>query len=219
MRKEGKTKVRIPLGDHNSASQTSHFLGVRSISPRVVRRGQPFNEPTQPVVCESREPRGQIVRIARARAVRTGQAGSSVRGVIRKPHRQSPLRHLSELRVGIVAIGHCEPWSACCPRIGLPHVINQAILRVSDSKGEGRMSYLQQTIKAVIRPGDEGGYVAECLEIAVVTQGRTLDETVKHLQEATALHLEGESLATFGLRDTPTLMLTMELDPVHAQAS
>ena len=81
------------------------------------------------------------------------------------------------------------------------------------------MSYLQQTIKAVIRPGDEVGYVAECLEIAVVTQGRTLDETVKHLQEATALHLEGEHLAAFGLREKPTLVLTMELDPAHAQAS
>ena len=81
------------------------------------------------------------------------------------------------------------------------------------------MSYLQQTIKAVIRPGDDSGYVAECLEIAVVTQGRTLDETVKHLQEATALHLEGEHLATFGLREKPTLVLTMELEPVHAQAS
>jgi len=84
---------------------------------------------------------------------------------------------------------------------------------------EDIMSYLQQTIKAVIRPGDEAGYVAECLEIAVVTQGRTLDETVKHLQEATALHLEGEHLAAFGLREKPTLVLTMELDPAHAQAS
>lgn len=78
---------------------------------------------------------------------------------------------------------------------------------------------LQQTIKAVIRAGDEVGYVAECLEIAVVTQGRTLDETVKHLQEAIALHLEGEHLADFGLREKPTLVLTMELDPAHVQAS
>lgn len=30
---------------------------------------------------------------------------------------------------------------------------------------------LQRTIKAVIRPGNESGYVAECVEIAVVTQG------------------------------------------------
>lgn len=81
------------------------------------------------------------------------------------------------------------------------------------------MSPLQQTIKAVIRPGDDVGYVAECLELAVVTQGRTLDETVKNLQEATALHLEGESPAPFGLREHPTVVLTMELDPLHAQAS
>jgi predicted RNase H-like HicB family nuclease len=108
---------------------------------------------------------------------------------------------------------------ARCPRIRLPHMMNKVILRTSGSEQEGIMSYLQQTIKAVIRPGDEVGYVAECLEIAVVTQGRTLDETVKHLQEATALHLEGEHLAAFGLREKPTLVLTMELDPAHAQAS
>lgn len=53
---------------------------------------------------------------------------------------------------------------------------------------------LQHTIKAVIRPGDQSGYVAECLEIPVVTQGRTLDETVANLREAAALHLEDEDL-------------------------
>ena len=35
------------------------------------------------------------------------------------------------------------------------------------------------TIQAIIYPGDDAGYVAECLELAVVTQGKTLDETVK----------------------------------------
>jgi len=38
--------------------------------------------------------------------------------------------------------------------------------------------HLQHTIKAVVRPGEQSGFVAECLEIPVVTQGRTLDETV-----------------------------------------
>jgi hypothetical protein len=33
---------------------------------------------------------------------------------------------------------------------------------------------LQQTVKSFIRPGDQSGYVAECLEISVVTQGRKL---------------------------------------------
>ena len=44
---------------------------------------------------------------------------------------------------------------ALCPRIRLPHMMNKVILRISGSKREGIMSYLQQTIKAVIRPGDE----------------------------------------------------------------
>ena len=37
---------------------------------------------------------------------------------------------------------------------------------------------LQHTIKAFIRRGKKC-YIAECLEIAVVTQGKTLDETVE----------------------------------------
>lgn len=73
----------------------------------------------------------------------------------------------------------------------------------------------QRTIKAVIRKG-VSHYVAECVEIAVVTQGLTLDETTKNLQEAVALHLEGEDLAELGLTPNPTLLVTMELDPAHA---
>lgn len=58
------------------------------------------------------------------------------------------------------------------------------------------MTHWQQTINAVIRHGDESGYVAECIEVAVVTQGQTIDETVANLKEAVALHLEGEAPAT-----------------------
>jgi predicted RNase H-like HicB family nuclease len=81
------------------------------------------------------------------------------------------------------------------------------------------MKHLQQTIKVIIRPGDESGFVAECVEIAVVTQGRTLDETVSNLREAVALHLEGEKAADFGLRERPTLLVTMEIEPSYAQAT
>jgi predicted RNase H-like HicB family nuclease len=75
---------------------------------------------------------------------------------------------------------------------------------------------LQHTIKAVVRPGDESGYVAECLEIPVVTQGTTLDETIANLHEAVSLHLEDEDLAALGLAANPTIIVTMELDAVHA---
>ena len=49
---------------------------------------------------------------------------------------------------------------------------------------------LQHTIKAVIRPGEQSGFVAECVEIPVVTEGATLDEVAANLREAVALHLE-----------------------------
>jgi len=82
------------------------------------------------------------------------------------------------------------------------------------------MANLQQKkFKAVIRSGDQSGYVAECVEIAVVTQGRTLDDTVANLREAVGFHLEGESSSAFGLRNHPTLLITFEPDPTHAQAS
>ena len=57
---------------------------------------------------------------------------------------------------------------------------------------------LQHTIKAIIRRGDTH-YIGECVEIAVVTQGKTLDETVQNLQEAVSLHLDGENLSEMGL--------------------
>jgi len=74
---------------------------------------------------------------------------------------------------------------------------------------------LQHTIKAIVRKG-ESHYVAECVEIAVVTQAKTLDETIKNLQEAVELHLQGENLTELGLASNPTLIVTMELEPVHA---
>jgi len=77
------------------------------------------------------------------------------------------------------------------------------------------MAPLQKTIKAFIRKGEQF-YIAECLEINVITQGKTLDEVIANLQEAVGLHLEGENLEDFGLAPNPTLVLTMELDPLHA---
>ena len=71
---------------------------------------------------------------------------------------------------------------------------------------------MHRSIKAFVHKGDNY-YVAECLEIAVVTQGKTLDETLANLQEAVALHLEGENLADFDLAPNPSLMVTFELEP------
>jgi len=40
----------------------------------------------------------------------------------------------------------------------------------------------------------EHQYVAEGVDLPVVTQGKTLDELVKNIQEAVSLQLEGEKL-------------------------
>jgi len=75
--------------------------------------------------------------------------------------------------------------------------------------------HLQHTIKAVVRRGEQY-YVAECVEIAVVTQGKTLDDTIKNLREAVELHLQGEDLSELGLAPNPTLIVTMEVEPAYA---
>ncbi len=69
---------------------------------------------------------------------------------------------------------------------------------------------MQQTIKAFVHRSDTQ-YVAECLEISVVTQGGTLDETIENLQEAVELHLEDEDPAEFGLVPHPPLLVAIEL--------
>ena len=80
---------------------------------------------------------------------------------------------------------------------------------------DGQRAAVQRTIKAFIRKGDDR-YVAECVEIAVVTQGDSVDETLANLQEAVSLHLEGEDLAELGLANDPVILVTMELEPSHA---
>jgi predicted RNase H-like HicB family nuclease len=74
---------------------------------------------------------------------------------------------------------------------------------------------LQRTIKAMIRYGEESGFIAECFDISVVTQGATLDEVVVNLREAVRLHLEGEDLSQLGLASNPTLLVTMELESTN----
>ena len=74
---------------------------------------------------------------------------------------------------------------------------------------------LQRIIKAFVRRGEEQ-YIAECVDIAVVTQGTTLDETLANLQEAIALHLEGEDLSELGLASDPAVLVTMEAELTRA---
>lgn len=72
---------------------------------------------------------------------------------------------------------------------------------------------MKRTIQVRILRGEKQ-YVAECLDLPVVTQAATLDELAANIQEAITLHLEGEDLAELGLARNPTILATMELDAV-----
>jgi predicted RNase H-like HicB family nuclease len=72
---------------------------------------------------------------------------------------------------------------------------------------------MKHTIQVRIFRG-EGQYVAECLDLPVVTEASTLDELSANIQEAIALHLEGENLEDLGFAPNPTILATMELQAV-----
>ncbi len=59
-------------------------------------------------------------------------------------------------------------------------------------------------------------YVAECMDLPVVTQGKTLDEAVANIKEAVELHLEGENLADLGILPGYSILASFELEPAHA---
>jgi predicted RNase H-like HicB family nuclease len=61
-------------------------------------------------------------------------------------------------------------------------------------------------VKRIVRVRISRGqrqFVAESLDVAVVTQAPTPDELAVNIREAIGLHLEGESLAEPGFSENP----------------
>jgi len=77
-------------------------------------------------------------------------------------------------------------------------------------------SPLQRSALVVIREGEDGYFVASGINVAVVTQGKTLDETVSNIREAVALYFEDEDLAILGFAPNPSIAITMELESAVA---
>lgn len=72
---------------------------------------------------------------------------------------------------------------------------------------------MKRTIQVRISKG-EHQFVAECLDLPVVTQAPSLDELAANIREAIGLHLEGEDLAELGIAGNATILATMELEAV-----
>ena len=71
--------------------------------------------------------------------------------------------------------------------------------------------HIKKTIKAIVSH-DGKYYTAECVEIDVFTQGRTLDEVVDNIRKAVAVHLEGEDPGEFGLEPEPGILIMLEVE-------
>ena len=61
----------------------------------------------------------------------------------------------------------------------------------------------------------EKQYVAEGVELAIVTQAKTLDELVKNIHEATELHLKSAKPADFGLIPSPLISINFDLPQLN----
>ena len=57
-------------------------------------------------------------------------------------------------------------------------------------------------------------FVAKCVELGVVSQGKTIEEAQKNLKEATELYLEKETVLRKSLPQKAPLITTFELKHV-----
>ena len=114
-----------------------------------------------------------------------------------RPHHQSRLEYFRK-----TARGRYELLPQ--HRLSRGRRVSAPAVTQSDSRPQ------RDTIHAVVTK-DESTYVVDCHEIAVVTQGRTIDEALTNLIEAVTLHLEGEDLATLGLKGLKRIHVSYEL--------
>ena len=75
---------------------------------------------------------------------------------------------------------------------------------------------MRRIIQVKIYKGEKY-YVAECLDLPVVSQGKTLDEVVANIKEAIELHLEGEDLKELEILPDYSILINLEL-PTYAKA-
>jgi len=57
----------------------------------------------------------------------------------------------------------------------------------------------------------DNSYIAEGVDLAIVTGADTLDELVKNIKEAVELHFEGEDESTFEFTNKLSILLNYEI--------
>lgn len=70
---------------------------------------------------------------------------------------------------------------------------------------------MKHIIQFQIQKGEKY-YVAHGIDLPIVTQGKTLDELTRNIQEAVELQLENENLSDFELSKNPSILVNFELE-------
>ena len=73
-----------------------------------------------------------------------------------------------------------------------------------------------KSIQIRVQPGEQSGYVADCMDLPVVSQGATIDEAMANIREAIELHLADEDPVALGISTTAPMLTTMQLEPLRA---
>ena len=95
------------------------------------------------------------------------------------------------------------------PRGGPSAEIPPSRIAEAEAPYESGSGAARSVIHAVVVES-EGQYVADCLEVPVVTQGASLDELLGNLREALDLYMSDEDLVLLGLVSEPRLLISFE---------
>lgn len=58
---------------------------------------------------------------------------------------------------------------------------------------------------------EDDTYIAEGVDLAIVTQADDLDTLMVNIEEAVNLHLEGEDISDFAFSKSPSILVNFEL--------
>jgi len=75
---------------------------------------------------------------------------------------------------------------------------------------------MKKTIQVRVYRGEKY-FVAECLDLPVVTQGKNLDEVVENVREAIGLHLQDEDMEELDISPEFSIIVNFEVEPLYAK--
>jgi hypothetical protein len=93
-----------------------------------------------------------------------------------------------------------------------PAARNRRVAERGASYAAGVSAVPRRTVHFAVRREGQA-WIAEGLELALVTQSRGLDELVRNLNGAVRLHLEGGDARRLGIDPRPRLSVHLEIEP------